>query len=294
MQKKIKSIGVFYNPEKTGLAKIFDELKLWAKKNKITLTFVDKWQTEISHNKNTENTKKTENIKNIKNFDFAICLGGDGTILSLGRFLAGTDISILGVNLGRLGFLAEINKHDLINELDNIINLKNYKIETRDIFDIQIFRANKLFKQYHCINDIAVKNGEKSRIIDIDLFIDSEFVVRYIGDGLIVSTPTGSTAYSLAAGGPIVYPDLSVFVITAICPHILNIRPLVVKSDKKLEIKILEQKDTVLSIDGQISEKLFLDDNIIITKSKKTLKIWTTKNYSYFNVLRQKLSWGNR
>ena len=279
--KKIKTIGVFYNPEKSGLQKIFDELEIWALKHKISLKFISNWQSR-------------ELALTIENLDFAICLGGDGTILSVGRFLAGTNIAILGVNLGRLGFLAEINKQDLNAELDNILSCKDYKIETRYILDIKVVRENKIFKEHLCINDIAVKNGEKSRIIDIDLFIDSEFVVRYVGDGLIVSTPTGSTAYSLAAGGPIVYPDLSVFVITAICPHTLNLRPLVVQSDKKLEVQVLEQKDMVLSIDGQISEKLFLNDKILITKSRKTMKLFTSQNYSYFDVLRKKLSWGNR
>ncbi len=278
----MKKIGVFFNPEKTNVENVINKIKAWN-------------SSEIAKNISIDFfSKLCESDVEAQKFDFFISLGGDGTILKLGRFLAGTNVPIFGVNLGRLGFLAEINPDEIIQELNEIVCKNNYKIETRELFDVKILRENALEKNFVCVNDIIVKNGENARIIDLDLFIDDEFVIKYVGDGVIVSTPTGSTAYSLASGGPIVYPDISVFVVTAICPHTLNLRPLVIDSQKKLMIKILEQKDILLSIDGQITEKLFLNDKILITKSEKTMKLLLSKKYSYFEVLRNKLSWGAR
>jgi NAD+ kinase len=286
---QIKKIGIFYNHKKIGLQKVFQEIENWAKEKNIDLFFYKEWYLK-------------ENFEfEIEKIDLAICLGGDGTILSAGRFLAKynslnkTAVPILGVNFGRLGFLAETKKDNLIGELELILNdeNKNYKVSSREIFDIEIINEkNKLKKNLLCVNDIALKNGDKSRIIDIDLFIDNKFVIKYTGDGLIVSTPTGSTAYSLAAGGPIVYPDIPVFVITAICPHKLNLRPLVINSNKKLEIKIPKQEDIVLSADGQIFEKISSNDIVFITKSNKKMYLLENKKNNYFDILKEKLSWG--
>ncbi|MCP4481305.1 MAG: NAD(+)/NADH kinase [bacterium] len=267
----MQKIGVFYNQKKMGLDNLFTELKKINCKIFHTLPKAQKPDIEL-----------------------AICLGGDGTMLRLGRYFAGTNIPILGVNLGRLGFLTEINKNQLMNELKNIINDRNYTIENRDIFDIEVSRNHQTIKTFSCVNDISIKNSEAARIIDLDLFINNEFVVRSTGDGLIVSTPTGSTAYSLAAGGPIVSPDLSVYVISAICPHTLNLRSIVVDSNKNIEVKIIDEAEMIASIDGQLSYKLIQGDSIFLKKSKKTLKLLISNKYCYFKLLREKLSWGSR
>ena len=274
----MKKIGVFYNPNKTELKQLFQQLESWSKLRKIALVIFHDLPEDIL----------------IFNLDLAICLGGDGTMLRFGRYFAGTGIPILGVNLGRLGFLTEINKNELVKELNHLLDDNNFKIEDREIFDISILREGKVIQEYSCVNDISIKNSEAARIIDLDLFVDEEFVVTSIGDGLIISTPTGSTAYSLAAGGPIVSPDLSVYVISAICPHTLNLRPIVVSSSKNIKVKVVDKVDILLSVDGQLSHKLLHNDFVSLNKSNKTLKLLITHDYSYFKVLREKLSWGSR
>jgi NAD+ kinase len=281
---KIKKVGIFYNPEKKHIKDSLDIFEKLKQKNNIMFHIFEEWPSSIPK------------------IDIAIALGGDGTILRLGRYLAGSDIPIMGVNMGRLGFLAETNKDELFKNIEDIFSSKKYYIQSRNMLDISIKRNGAVFQNYLAVNDVVVKNGEKSRILDLDLFVEKEFVARYTGDGIIISTPTGSTAYSLASGGPIVYPTLDVVAISAICPHTMTLRPLIVGSNNMIYVKTVtpdsDKKnfnlDAIISIDGQINQKIFDGDEIIIKKSDKNICLMFNKEHGYFEVLRKKLNWGNR
>lgn len=274
---KINKIGIFYNIGKEVPKKIITEIEIWSKKNKIDLQVYKEWPN------------------NIPKIDIAISLGGDGTILKLGRFLAGSNIPVLGINLGRLGFLAEINSADILKALDDVVYKKSFVIQKRVLLEVSVIRNNKTFFKYLAVNDVVLKNGDKARVIDLDISVGDEHVAKYIGDGVIISTPTGSTAYSLASGGPIVYPNLPVLVISAICPHTLALRPLIVGDEKNIKIKnFMLKQDIILSIDGQVFQKVLDKDEIIIKKSKENMSIMVSKDLNYFEVLRNKLSWGAR
>jgi NAD+ kinase len=274
---KIKSIGLFYNIAKPNVGDVIEKIEAWLKKKNVSFDIYKTWPNSIPK------------------INMAISLGGDGTILKIGRYLAGSDIPILGVNLGSLGFLAEVKKDKIEEALDSIINKKKFSVQPRTLFDVKIKRNNKNLIQYISINDVVIKNGERSRLVNLDVSVNEDFVTKYVGDGIIVSTPTGSTAYSLSAGGPIVYPNLPVFIISAICPHAFTMRPLVISENAVITIDTLKLKqDIILSIDGQINQKLFKEDEVIIKKSKSKLSLVRLKDVNYFEILRKKLNWGVR
>lgn len=237
--------------------------------------------------------------------DLVISMGGDGTFLRAARIVHGHLKPILGVNLGGLGFLSEVTLKSLERDL-KLLRKGKYKIDYRMTLDTELVRKTKRVKIAPALNDIVISKRELSRIINIEVFIDGEFVTRYRADGIIVSTPTGSTAYNLSAGGPIVYPGSSVIVITPICPHTLTHRPLVVPSTSKIEIRLapLEMKsltgfsaplkDVELTIDGQVGVSLTKDDKVVVTEGKEKIPVVLFEDTSYFEVLRQKLGWGSR
>ncbi|MFC1546135.1 NAD(+)/NADH kinase [bacterium] len=272
---KIKNIGVFYNPRKKQVKEFFKLFEKWADKKKVNYN--------IFH----------EMPASIPEIDLAVVLGGDGTILHIGRFLAGSKIPIIGVNMGRMGFLAETSITDLWKELDEIILKKINNIQKRFLLEIQIKRNKSVFQEYNAVNDIVIKNGERARVVDLDVAVDNEFVARYTGDGVIISTPTGSTAYSLASGGPIVYPLLDLMIISAISPHTLALRPLIINASKKITIDSVHKgQDVILCVDGQSMQKILKDDEIIIKRSNKAMYLVISKKQNYFEVLRKKLGWG--
>lgn len=275
---KLKKIGLFYNQKKQKeVSEFFPKLIKWTTSKKIKTTIFDEWP------------------KTIPNVDIAIVFGGDGTILRAGRYFAGSNIPILGINLGRLGFLAEVQKENSILELTKILSNKQFNTQPRALFDVQIKRNNRILQKYLAVNDIVIKNSERARVIDLDVFCDNEFIAKYTGDGVIIATPTGSTAYSLAAGGPILDPTTPVFILCAICPHTLALRPLILNDNKNIRVAVIDKtQDTIISIDGQITQKLLHGDEILIKKSKQKMIIMLTESYSHFEILRKKLGWGNR
>ncbi|MFH1715169.1 MAG: NAD(+)/NADH kinase [Elusimicrobiota bacterium] len=273
----LKKIGVFYNPKKDEVKGIFSDIEKWGKANNISITIFHQIPASVPK------------------IDLAVVFGGDGTMLRIGRFIAGSNVPMLGVNLGTLGFLAEVNKKEMLGDLGNLKKEKKWNIQKRLLLDVLVKRNGKTLKKYIAVNDVVVKNGDKVRVIDLDVWVDNKIVATYTGDGVIVATPTGSTAYSLAAGGPIIHPSLPLIVISAICPHTLTLRPLIVGADKNISINNLKiSQDSILSIDGQITQKLFTGDEIHIKRSKNQLCLLIADKRNYFEVLREKLSWGVR
>ncbi|MGA1845802.1 NAD(+)/NADH kinase [Deferribacter abyssi] len=233
-----------------------------------------------------------EEIKEIS--ELIIVLGGDGTLISAIRLIDNKDTPILGINLGRLGFLTETKVHEAIQILENILQ-DNYKCEKRMKLHGKILNNDNDNYHMEVLNDIVIHKGALARIIEMDVFINDMFVNTYRSDGLIIATPTGSTAYSLAAGGPIVFPTMDSILITPICPHSLTHRPIIIPDDSVIKIVIKSEDEKIfITFDGQIGKKLEKGDNIIIKKSTNFARLIIPHNRNYFSLLREKLNWGNK
>ena len=232
--------------------------------------------------------------KNLGKFAFLLALGGDGTILKAARYAQPENLPLLGVNLGSLGFLAAGEKRNLYPYLQNMFAGK-YTLEERVMLTVKVLRERKKIKQFLALNDCVFRNPHSARTINLELKIDGQLVTRYLGDGLIISTPTGSTAYNLAAGGPLVFPDLPVFILTSICPHSLTLRPLIIPEEGKITIRILSNDSPVLlSLDGQEETHLKIGDEVTIKKAEKNIRFILPKGRKekYFSLLRMKFKWG--
>lgn len=220
------------------------------------------------------------NIDNLKaGFDFVFVIGGDGTILKTARFYAKCETPIFGINLGRLGFLSQSSKEDIEKSVDEILK-GNFIIEDRIMLQSGNFTA---------LNDFVIKGCDLGRTSRFSLKINDKFVCDYLADGIIISTPTGSTAYGLSAGGPVLSPSLNVFVIVPICPHTLNARPIVVPDCEKIVVSTDAKSKSVLSTDGQ--ELYEISSEIVIEKSVYTAKLALLKNSEFYSILRNKLHW---
>lgn len=222
-----------------------------------------------------------------------LVLGGDGTLLSAARLLAGTQIPIIGVNLGNLGFLTEVQSTELLDVLSRTIQ-GDFSIEDRIMLQVRIFRNRQEMAQTHVLNDIVINNGSIARLIELDIYMNAQFVTSLKGDGVIFSSPTGSTAYSLSAGGPILYPGMDGIIITPICPHTLTHRPIVIPGAATLEILIKKGDESVTAtLDGQVGYPLKVGDMIEITRSPHITRLVVNSERNYFEVLRDKLKWGD-
>ena len=225
--------------------------------------------------------------------NFVVVLGGDGTLLSAARAMAKAGVPVLGINLGSLGFLTEVPLEELYPTLQGIEE-GCCNVETRSMVSCQVFRKESLVASYDALNDIVVGKGTISRLNHCDVYIDGAFVSVYKADSLIVSSPTGSTAYCLAAGGPILMPSVDAFVVTPVAAHSLTHRPLVVPDTSKIEIVVnTGQDEAYLSIDGQVGMPMYDGDRVECRKSKHQVKLLRIKG-TFFDVLRAKLKWGQR
>jgi len=238
------------------------------------------------------NYTELENIH--KHSDVVIVLGGDGTFLAVSRILSGTDIPVVGINMGYLGFLTEVTREEAL-ELVDIIAKGAYEVENREMISAKVIRKNKQFCNYDVLNDVVISRGIVSRVVDLSLEINDKQISTFKADGLILATPTGSTAYSLSAGGPIVFPALPLTIITPICPHTLTYRPLVVSNKRIIRVRSLTDNTQLhLTLDGQISFDLMMGDVVEVTKSEKSVKFIRSPFRDYFSILKTKLMWGER
>ncbi len=226
--------------------------------------------------------------------DIMVVLGGDGTFLNVSRLVHRYNIPIVGVNLGGLGFLAEFTQDEIYDIMERII-AGRYEIEEREMLEATLYQNGKKSSEYVVLNDFVINNGPISRLVDLALYVDNSRVTTLKADGIILSTPTGSTAYSLSAGGPIVYPTLPVILITPICPHLLTNRPLVISSDSEVKIEVLtDTQDTYLTADGQIGVAVCVGDEIVVKRSESKVKLVKSPFRDYFSILKTKLMWGER
>jgi NAD+ kinase len=226
--------------------------------------------------------------------NIVIVLGGDGTLLAAARVFARTTTPILSVNLGSLGFLTEIPLADLYATLQAWCD-GCAEIELRSMMHAELHRDGKLFQEWHALNDVVVAKGAIARMADFRVEIDSQFVAKFRADGVIVATPTGSTAYNLAAAGPIMMPSVNAMVVTPICPHLLTIRPIVVPGDSTIRVDVEGvPNETYLTVDGQEAVALLLGDKVCCRRSEYSVRLLRLSPNGLFNVLRSKLKWGER
>lgn len=283
----MKKIGIVCKSGKTEPLEIMREILPYMKEKGFEV-FVD------------NDTAKMMNIKGYSRaeipdlVDAVIVLGGDGTMLSVARLVAHRDIPILGINLGGLGFITEVNRSEIKESIDKMLG-GECSYEERLMLQVRIHRHGERISDYIVLNDVVINKGALARIIDLETYIDHQYVTTYKADGLIVSTPTGSTAYNLSAGGPIIHPTLDSVVITPICPHTLTNRPLVVSDESVVEIILQsESEDVFLTLDGQVGYSLRKGDRIEIMKSAHKTRLLIPCEKDYFNILRTKLKWGER
>lgn len=226
--------------------------------------------------------------------DGIIVLGGDGTMLSVARLVGERGIPVLGVNIGGLGFLTAVHRDDVYEVLERVIG-GECPVEERMMLTARVLRHSENIAEHLVVNDVVVNKGALARIIDLETYIDNNYVATFKADGLIVSTPTGSTAYALSAGGPIVYPTLNSIILAPICPHTLTNRPIVLPDDVQVEIMLTSIKEDVfLTVDGQVGLSLRRSDIIQVKKSAFTAKFMIPCKRDYFEILRTKLKWGER
>jgi len=226
--------------------------------------------------------------------DLVVVLGGDGTLLGAARKVGHYGLPILGINLGGLGFLTEIPVEMLYQDMEKVIN-GEISIEPRLMLQASVLRNGEEKCRFTVLNDVVINKGALARIIDLRVSVDNHFLTTFRADGLIVSTPTGSTGYNLSAGGPILYPDLEALILTPICPFTLTHRPIIVPDTSVIDVQMGENsEEVILTFDGQVGFDLVDNDRVIISKSEKKLKLIKSPDQDYYDILRTKLKWGEQ
>jgi NAD+ kinase len=284
----MKSAAIISKPGKKELGEILPELLSWFRQRGYHL-YLDE---ETARYTNGEQVVLREEIGK-KRPDFALVLGGDGTLLSAARSVAHEGVPILAVNLGSLGFLTEIPLSELYVALE-AVDQGQCPAEERSVLDCHLMRNSDCISQNFALNDVVVNKSAISRLVEFDLYIDGNFVFQYKADGVIIATPTGSTAYSLAAGGPVLMPSVDAFVVTPVCPHSLTHRPLVVTESSQIELQVeTGEEQAFLSIDGQVGVPVEQGDRVVCQRAAHAVKLLRIRR-TFFDVLRSKLKWGER
>ncbi|MBI1357204.1 MAG: NAD(+) kinase [Acidobacteria bacterium] len=229
-----------------------------------------------------------------EDFDLMLVLGGDGTLLSVARGVGVRETPLLAVNLGGLGFMMTTGPEEIFTALEKVI-AGDYRVQRRMVLSARVRRQGELVASHHALNDVVVNKAAIARLLHLEVFIDEEFMCGYRADGLILSTPTGSTAYSLAAGGPVISPAVASVCVTPICPHTLSNRPVVVPDSAKIEIIFAGGDDsTFLTVDGQVGVNLRIDDRIEVSRAAHAVRVVQPDKLGFFDVLRAKMQWGGR
>jgi len=285
-----KKIGIISRPRREDVARVVPPLVNWLQAHGAEV--VCDSETSDCIEPVAAQIRKREDLPGCT--DLLIVLGGDGTLLSAARLAAERGVPILAVNLGGLGFLTTVSQDEIYSILEELFSGK-HRVSERVMLDAEIIRAGSVIRRQIALNDAVLNKAALARIMDLELRVDGEYVTTYKSDGLILSTPTGSTAYSLAAGGPIVYPTVEAFVVSPICPHTLTNRPIVIPDSATIEIDFKAENDSVyLTLDGQIGIELVRGDHIRVRKAQNKLMLVRPSKKTYYQILRNKLKWGER
>jgi NAD+ kinase len=290
----ISRVGIVAKSHLRAAVPHLQEIAVWLKARGIEPIFESATAALMT---SSDGYRVAEKPSLVEMVDMAVVLGGDGTLLSMADCIAaaGKSIPILGVNFGSLGFLTEVTLPELYPSLETVLAGKA-RVEERMMLASTVRRPSETFSAYVALNDVVVAKTARSRLIDLSVFVGDEFVTRVKADGLIVATPTGSTAYSLAAGGPIVQPNVDALLLTPIAPHTLTNRPIVIPASATVRVQPhIDTRDEVfVTFDGQAGFQLEDGDEISIGRAERTLRLIHPSTRSYYEVLRQKLKWGER
>lgn len=286
---QIRTVGIITKPRKKEIVAVLQQLIEWLERRKVSILFdhetcelLDRGNVGVGRNEIPDKV------------DLIIVLGGDGTMLAVARVMNEREVPILGVNFGHLGFLTEHTLEELFPTLELVFD-NRHSTDARILLEVEVIRSGEVISRHQALNDAVINKGAMARIIDFAVKVDNQLLSEYKADGLIVSTPTGSTAYSLAAGGPIIFPTMEAFVITPICPHTLTNRPIVIPDRSVVRVEIGRGgESTFLTMDGQVGLALREHDYVIARKSKRRFILVRPRQKSYFDVLREKLKWGER
>lgn len=288
----IKRIGIVLKPNQPDALKTMCELTIWLSARGISLLGGPEIERQRIEEKTGCPVEEVAPGKLAATADLILVLGGDGTMIATSRLMADTEVPVLGVNYGGLGYLAEFRIEELYAALESILD-GNYRLDKRVMLSVELVRGDESVTRNRVLNDVVINKSALARIIEIEAYLNQQFVNAFRADGLIVSTPTGSTAYNLSAGGPVIFPSMNAVVITPICPFTLSNRPIVVPDDAVIELRLkTEQEDVSLTLDGQVGFPLKVEDRVLIRKSKTTFNLVQPMNRNYFDVLRDKLRWG--
>jgi NAD+ kinase len=225
--------------------------------------------------------------------DLAIVMGGDGTLLNIARSLVDSRVPLIGVNQGRLGFLADVSIDTMFSTLDDMLS-GQYVAEDRIMLEASVERHEDVLIASYAFNDVVVSKSALGRLIEFEVYIDNQFVYSQRADGLVVASPTGSTAYALSSGGPILHPTLEAVVMVPICPHTLSARPIAVNSRSEIEINLIHASDARVHFDGQLHSDLLIGDRVVIRRANNTVRLLHPEGHNYYDTLRQKLHWGEK
>ena len=284
----MRKVGIIAKTHLTYPTEVVIDLIKWLEKKNIEVFFDNETAGAIG----LESKQNRLNI--ISMVDLLIVLGGDGTLLSIARLVAGKSVPVMGVNMGNLGFLTEITRDEIYPVLEKVLG-EDFKTEERLLLDVKVLQESKIIAEHKVLNDVVVNKGALARIVDLDVKINNQFVTSYRSDGLIISTPTGSTAYSLAAGGPIVYPTLHALILAPICPFNLTHRPIIIPDDVSIEVQLAtDHADVHITLDGQVGLGMKYRDVIEIKRSKDSISLIKAPDKNHYEVLRKKLKWGER
>jgi NAD+ kinase len=284
----MKRVGIYAKRNHPDAVSLVKEVTAWLQEHGIEV-FLEK---ELAQDMGNSQGYPGKSIPAMVNM--IIVFGGDGTLISVARKVGDLRTPILGVNLGRLGFLTEITLRELYPVLEQVVQ-GEFVVSSRLMLEAVIRRNSKEVGRYKVLNDVVINKGALARMIDMEAWVDDAYLTTFKADGLIISSPTGSTAYNLAAGGPIVYPGLKCLVISPICPHMLTNRPIIVSDESIIKVEVkFQDEDVVLTADGQVGMPLQGGDIMEVRKSKDITLLVKSPSKDYFEVLRTKLHWGAR
>ena len=280
------SIGIITKQQDPKINTTLKNLVTYLNKRSVNI-MIDEYGAEILGIKGYSFTEITKNI------DLAIVVGGDGTLLQAGRNLSEHNIPILGINLGRLGFLVDISPNEMTSILDQVLE-NEYHREKRILLEAYIYHGETLLASHIALNDVVIHVRNEVRMIEFTTHINKAFVNTQRADGIVIATPTGSTAYSLSSGGPILHPGLNAMILVPICPHTLSHRPIVVPSADNIEVNLCNDprnSDARVSFDGQSHVDISPGEHVMIKQKEQKLCLIHPKNYDYYHILREKLHW---
>ncbi len=288
----IKRIGVVVKPHQPDALETLCKLVKWLSDRSIAFVGLPEIERERIEHQTGCTIEVADEAELAGRVDLMLVLGGDGTMIATARMLGDKQVPVIGVNYGGLGYLAEFPIEEIFPALEAILAGK-YKVQRRLMLSVELWRGEELVTRNRVLNDVVVNKSALARIIEIEAYLNDKFVNMFRADGLIVATPTGSTAYNLSAVGPIIFPSMNAMVITPICPFTLSNRPIVVPDDSVIEVRLITKNEEVaLTLDGQVGFPLQAGDRALIRKSDTAFNLVQPPNRNYFEVLRNKLQWG--